>query len=119
MARRKDGQPSEPLAYFMLDKVCAECGKDFCIKCPEEYAYKRRAKSGRVAFMCSWHCLQQYDKTHSSGRRGHIGSRERDRIIEMLDKGIQCVDIAEVLGVSMATVRYWRDYRRTSELAGG
>ena len=44
------------------EKKCAICGKD--IYAGEEWAYKRREKSERTKWFCSYKCMRQYDAKH-------------------------------------------------------
>ena len=44
------------------EKKCAICGKD--IYAGEEWAYKRREKSERTKWFCSYKCMRAYDAKH-------------------------------------------------------
>ena len=44
------------------EKTCAICGKD--IYAGEEWAYKRREKSERTKWFCSYKCMRAYDAKH-------------------------------------------------------
>ena len=46
------------------EKKCAICGKD--IYAGEEWAYKRREKSERTKWFCSYKCMRAYDAKHGT-----------------------------------------------------
>ena len=49
------------------EKKCAICGKD--IYAGEEWAYKRREKSERTKWFCSYKCMRAYDAKHGQKKR--------------------------------------------------
>ena len=53
------------------EKKCAICGKD--IYAGEEWAYKRREKSERTKWFCSYKCMRQYDAKHGPKQARPVG----------------------------------------------
>ena len=53
------------------EKKCAICGKD--IYAGEEWAYKRREKSERTKWFCSYKCMRQYDAKHGMKQARPVG----------------------------------------------
>ena len=45
---------------FISEKICPQCGKNFTVLYPSEWAY-RRGKVGHVIYLCSWKCLRAWD----------------------------------------------------------
>lgn len=44
-------------------KKCVICGKSFYMPCQYDWVYRRYGRNGDK-YMCSWHCLREYDKEH-------------------------------------------------------
>ena len=53
------------------EKKCAICGKD--IYAGEEWAYKRREKSERTKWFCSYKCMRAYDAKHGPKQARPVG----------------------------------------------
>lgn len=55
---------------FNNGRICPICTRSFYIEsgCTDRYAYKRGRPSGRI-YLCSWKCLNNYDKEHKNGRK--------------------------------------------------
>ena len=53
------------------EKKCAICGKD--IYAGEEWAYKRREKSERTKWFCSYKCMRTYDAKHGPKQARPVG----------------------------------------------
>ena len=64
------------------EKKCAICGKD--IYAGEEWAYKRREKSERTKWFCSYKCMRAYDAKHGSKQVPDIEEME-EQAAEMLN----------------------------------
>ena len=47
-------------AFDLYPHKCNICGKKF--EAGSEYAYKKEVSHGRLAWFCSWHCLQEHRK---------------------------------------------------------
>jgi hypothetical protein len=48
--------------YGLTEKKCPICGKMF-IPAPM-HVYKRYYKNGRAKWLCSYHCLLEWDRAH-------------------------------------------------------
>ncbi len=45
---------------------CAVCGKRFFVRFPDDWIYRRNKQHAKTRlYMCSWHCLREYDSTHT------------------------------------------------------
>ena len=53
------------------EKKCAICGKD--IYAGEDWAYKRREKSERTKWFCSYKCMRQFDAKHQKKQARPVG----------------------------------------------
>lgn len=113
--KKKKPQP-EPLKYFMIDKVCAQCGKAFCVKDQEEYVYKNCLGGTKYNFMRSWHCYRDYQREHEHRGGGRVTEVEKRKIFSLIDRGWSDEAIAETIGVTRNAVGYWR---RRERMAGG
>lgn len=112
---------SEPPAIGILSKyTCAECGKEFYVRVPTEYVYKRPNRSGKTAWLCSWHCLQLFDSHRKKPRRnGDITEQEQEAMLEMLKAGKSSLYIADALGISRRSVTNWRAHWRDMGVLNG
>ena len=56
--------------FLNTNKVCPVCQKAFHIDLGwvDRWAYKRGRSSGRI-YLCSWKCLNNYDKEHKNGKK--------------------------------------------------
>jgi hypothetical protein len=45
---------------FITEKVCPQCGRNFTVLYPGEWAYKR-GRVGHIIYLCSWKCLRAWD----------------------------------------------------------
>ena len=85
---------------------CAVCGKNICMASPNEWAYKIIAgtKSTRK-YCCSWHCFRAIERNKGVGNK----SGKKNDIFAMLAAGMKDNEIAERAGVTIGTVRYWKE----------
>ena len=87
-----------------VEKTCPICGKTF-IPHTEEWVYKRRVTHERTYYFCSWHCLQDFEKNHPKP----LAIEQREKLIELIKKGMGTSDIVRTLGVDRTKVRYWKE----------
>lgn len=48
--------------------TCPVCGKRWFINDLDQWVFFRWRGAGMRDYMCSWHCLRQYDKDHPTKR---------------------------------------------------
>jgi len=82
-------------------KTCANCGKEFIIQSPEEYAYKKYRGRNYLVF-CSWSCMRASEK--NSGTK----IERREKIIQAIRDGLSNAEIFKLLGEEPGKVDYWR-----------
>ena len=85
------------------ERICPICGKEFWAR--PEHVYKR-TRWGITVYLCSWHCLNEWDAGHKPKPTHKAICERKDEIIEMVNKGMNSVQIGKVLGVAPQTVRY-------------
>ena len=84
-----------------LSRTCANCGKEFIIHSPEDYAYKRYQSRSMIAF-CSWHCMRENERNRGSK------AQRREKIIQAIYDGLSNAEIFKMLGEEPGKVDYWR-----------
>lgn len=58
---------------------CAVCGKRFFIRFPDDWIYRRNKQLAKTRlYMCSWHCLREYDATHTDLRKVKKSEKTRE-----------------------------------------
>ena len=82
-------------------RICAQCGKEFIIQCPDEYAFKRYKSRSLIAF-CSWSCMRAFEK------KGGSKAERREKIIQAIYDGLSNAEIFKLLGEEPGKVDYWR-----------
>ncbi len=65
---------------FNNSRICPICAKTFYIEsgCTDMYAYKRVRANVRV-YMCSWKCLNDYDKERKNAKKKRNADANRKR----------------------------------------
>ena len=82
-------------------RTCANCGKEFIIQSPDDYAYKRYKSRCYVAY-CSWSCMRASEKKTGSK------IERREKIIQAIYDGLTNIEIFKLLGEEPGKVDYWR-----------
>ena len=81
--------------------TCSNCGKEFIVQCPDEYAYKKYRGRSYIAF-CSWSCMRESEKTSGTLKQ------RREKIIQAIYDGLSNAEIFKLLGEEPGKVDYWR-----------
>lgn len=84
------------------ERKCPVCGKEFILR-NDEWAFKR-VNGNRTKYFCSWHCLQAFVQEHPK----KVAVETRDKIIELIRKGLPTSEIVRTLGVEKSKVKYWQ-----------
>ena len=88
-------------------RKCPVCGKMFWAH-DAQWAYKKYLVSmnGTVWF-CSWGCLRRFEKEKPEIKETGKKMSNRQRVIQCLKDGLNPNEIALLLDISPATVRYY------------
>ncbi len=97
---------------FDSTRICPICQKEFVTPDPEVWVYKfweTSRKKNRIYF-CSWKCMRKCESGDVDLKgRGMKLSTKKQRIWEMLDKGMTARHIAIMLEIPIRQVQYYKD----------
>ena len=91
---------------YGTEKTCAHCGKSFLVWDVEAWVYKKFT-AGNIAYFHTWSCMRAWQKERDRAKYklasdyGHTIKNARKRL------GMSRVALADMLGVSIATVGNW------------
>lgn len=99
---------------FITEKVCPQCRKNFTVLYPGEWVYKR-GRVGHVIYLCSWKCLQAFDKETKGDNRPMSGKRivtdeNRREAVQIAIKGGDPRPYLAGLGIK-ATDNMWHEIK--------
>lgn len=88
-------------------RKCPVCGKLFWAQ-DAQWAYKKNVVAlNGMAWFCSWKCLRKYEKEKLEIKETGKKMSNRQRVIQSLKDGLNPNEIALLLDISPATVRYY------------
>ena len=101
--------------FWLFDRKCPECGKNFCIRNRDMWAYK----DGETA-LCSWHCLRAREarkeeratKRQSKAGNIRLSAEQRQRVVQMIEEGKSVSEICQTFGVGKEVVWYHKRKNR-------
>lgn len=95
-------------AYLGKEKKCPVCKKTFFV-CSEDWAYKKYSTvKHNPRYYCSWKCIRKWE-AENEVKRGKPRCSQEQEIYRMMAGDDTPRQIAEKLGVSVSTVRYYMD----------
>ena len=98
--------PDKTVDLFRTKK-CKLCKKEIIVY-GDDWAYKREVKHHVTNYYCSWKCFRLSEQTQNRRKKGNPKSEHAEEICRMLAENHTPKEICEKLGVSLATVQYWR-----------
>lgn len=89
---------------FITEKVCPQCGRNFTVLYPGEWAYKR-GRVGHIIYLCSWKCLRAWDGGDTKKEELEVekDTKKHDRkatlthMIEMYEEGKSKTEVLRYL----------------------